>query len=102
MHTSKSCVSVADYNSDGKPIFLLVVGWCPVVWYHADLLSPAKSIGERHGKVCRCYCFHAPSLQHAGMITSAMWTDLNKDQFPDLLVAGEWMPVKVFINKGGN
>ena len=27
--------------------------------------------------------------------------NLNGDKFPDLIVAGEWMPIKVFINKNG-
>ncbi len=39
-----------------------------------------------------------PFLQHLGMVTSAVAVDINKDGMQDLIVAGEWMPVKIFIN----
>ena len=35
------------------------------------------------------------------MVTSAVFTDVNSDHWPDLVVAGEWMPVKVYINNRG-
>jgi hypothetical protein len=41
------------------------------------------------------------SLQKAGMITDALWADVNGDTWMDLIVAGEWMPVRVFINEKG-
>lgn len=43
----------------------------------------------------------APALGHAGMITSAVFTDINQDSWPDLVLAGEWMPLTVFINHQG-
>lgn len=42
-----------------------------------------------------------PSLQNAGMITSSAWTDFDNDKQPDLIIAGEWMPVRFFKNNRG-
>jgi len=42
-----------------------------------------------------------PSLQKAGMITGSAWTDLDNDKLPDLIIAGEWMPVRFFKNVHG-
>ena len=35
------------------------------------------------------------------MVTAASFTDVNNDSWPDLVVTGEWMPVKFFINNKG-
>jgi hypothetical protein len=47
----------------------------------------------------------APSLRaqdfRAAGVTDAAWGDLNGDGTTDLLVAGEWIPLTVFFNRGG-
>jgi enediyne biosynthesis protein E4 len=42
----------------------------------------------------------AGELTSAG-ITAAEWGDLTGDGWPDLVVAGEWMPLTVFYNRQG-
>ena len=43
----------------------------------------------------------SPQLQEPGIVTAALWTDVNQDQQPDLIVVGEWMPIHVFENQQG-
>jgi hypothetical protein len=42
----------------------------------------------------------APGLLGAGMITDGLWADLTGNGSMELVIAGEWMPVRVFTNTG--
>ena len=42
-----------------------------------------------------------PALANAGMVTSALWTEVNGDGWVDLMVTTEWGPVRVFLNDSG-
>lgn len=43
----------------------------------------------------------APGLRQVGNVTAALWSDVDNDGFPDLLVATEWGFVRCFRNEGG-
>ena len=43
----------------------------------------------------------APGLKKAGLVTGALWSDVDGDGWPDLLVACEWGPVRIFLNTHG-
>ncbi|MGB0879611.1 MAG: VCBS repeat-containing protein [Polaribacter sp.] len=43
----------------------------------------------------------APNLQNIGMVTDAVFSDVDKDGDEDLLIVGEWMKIKVLENEGG-
>jgi hypothetical protein len=40
-------------------------------------------------------------LKSAGLVNGAVFSDLKGDGFPDLILATEWGPVRVFANTGG-
>jgi enediyne biosynthesis protein E4 len=95
---SGSCVKAADIDNDGdQDLFIggmLVPGKFPE--------SPGSAILLNDGKGNFSAMQDLPeSLEQAGMVCDAAWVDLNDDALQDLVIVGEWMPVKVFINQKG-
>ena len=43
----------------------------------------------------------AEALITPGLISDALWTDFNNDNWPDLILASEWQPIRFFENKEG-
>ncbi|RZM09188.1 MAG: VCBS repeat-containing protein, partial [Pedobacter sp.] len=98
-HSSKGCVTAADFNGDG----------------HQDVFVGGKSVPGRYPEASQSYLLIndgkgnftdqlnsiAPSFQKPGMVTDAGWADLNGDKKPDLVLVGDWMPVTVLINENG-
>ncbi|MBC7934315.1 MAG: VCBS repeat-containing protein [Rhizobacter sp.] len=96
--TNKSTVSTADFDKDGD-MDLFVGGLANAKQYGIPQTSyllqndGSGKFGVAPGAVIR--------LDTIGMVTSSAFTDINKDGWPDIVVAGEWMPLKIFINKNG-
>src|SRR5206468_10868647 len=42
----------------------------------------------------------APGLTHAGLVSSALWTDFDQDGKVDLIIVAEWMPITFSKNVG--
>src|SRR5207302_1424269 len=40
-------------------------------------------------------------LKDVGLVSGAVWTDLNGDGFPELVLACEWGPLRIFLNEKG-
>ena len=97
VRTNAGCVSVGDYNGDGQPD--LFIGGRVSETYplppRSFILQNKKGIfTDVTAKVC-------PALQRPGMVTSAVWTDFDNDKQQDLVIAGEWMPIRFFKNNHG-
>ena len=100
MHTSSSCVRVADINADGYPD--LFVGSRVIPGRYPEIPDSYLLINDGKGQFKNSIETLAPDLQKIGMVTDAAWTDLNNDGKKDLIIVGEWMPVSVFININGH
>ena len=42
-----------------------------------------------------------PDLEELGLVTASSWLDFDNDGWDDLIVVGEWMPVKFYRNNKG-
>jgi hypothetical protein len=40
-------------------------------------------------------------LRQSGLVAVSTWADVNRDGWPDLMVAGECMPIRLFLNQKG-
>ena len=99
MLTSKSCVRAADIDGDGDAE--LFVGG-RVMPGEYPLPQPSYILDrDKTGHYKNIAEFILPELTSAGMVTDAAWTDLNNDSWPDLIIAGQFMPIRVFMNEGG-
>jgi len=94
---STSCVRAADYDADGDQ----------------DLFVGVRLTPSRYGYPCKGYILNndgkghftdvteqvSPGMKSLGMVTDAAWLDYDKDNKPDLVISGEYMPVKIFHNE---
>jgi hypothetical protein len=99
---SGSCVRAADINKDGLPD-LLIGGRFMSGFFPKAPESYILKNKSRPGHIL----FEKDAVQkdtvlaHPGMVTDAVWVDLNKDGWEDLVVAGQFMPVTIFENRHG-
>ncbi len=96
--SSGSRVVAADYDGDGD-VDLFVGGRVVPKEYGRD---PASLLlrNDGNGHFTNVIATLAPELEHAGMITDAVWEDVDGDKRVDLVVVGEWMAISVFHNAG--
>ena len=96
--TNKSTVSVTDIDKDGD-MDLFVGGLADAKQY--GIPQPSFLLTNDGKGNFKQADANVIDLDSIGMVTASSFTDLNKDGWMDLIVTGEWMPIKIFINNKG-
>ena len=89
-----SCIVPADFDFDGD----------------MDVFIGARAIPGNYGMVPQSFFFvrekgswvnmTPAGLSNRGMVTDAVWADMNNDTRPDLVMVGDWMPVVMMFSLG--
>lgn len=102
-NTSKFCVRACDYDKDGD-LDLFIAGRVKPSNYPAPVSSFIYRNDSKNGKIkfTDVTASVAPMLNNIGLTCDALWTDFDNDGWTDLILAGEWMPIKFLKNDHGN
>lgn len=97
---NKSCARAADVDGDGDQD--LFVGGRAVTSHYGQTPDSYLLINDGRGGFILETDQRAPGLRQVGMVTDARWADLNNDRLPDLVVVGDWMAPRLFMNRKGH
>ncbi|CAM3543077.1 VCBS repeat-containing protein [Zobellia roscoffensis] len=99
IYTTVSDLAIADFDKDGDN----------------DIFISSRSVPGKYGSSPNSYLLKNDGkgnfsvdveskkyFEKCGMATSAKWVDLDGNGWEDLVLVGEWMPIKIYYNQNGN
>ena len=96
--SSIGTAAAADFDRDGRLDVFLGARVLPGSYPLAPRSSLLANRGGRFEDVTDTL---APGLREVGMVTAALWSDVDGDGWPDLLLTLEWGQVKYYHNEQG-
>jgi hypothetical protein len=103
-YSNGSCVAAGDFDNDGY-IDLFIGGGS--ISGNFPISSPGGILINDSDPITGEVKFTLGSdqisskLRQPGILTDAIWMDINSDGFPDLILVGEWIPIRIFVNENG-
>jgi hypothetical protein len=99
---SKSCVRTTDFDKDGD-VDLFIAGRVEPGSYPKPVSSFLYRNDSKAGKLQFIDVTKkiAACFDKIGLVCDAIWTDFDNDTWPDLILAGEWMPLTFIKNTNG-
>ncbi len=99
IYGNKSVAVAADIDHDGD--MDLFVGGRVVAGSYGTIPDSYLLLNDGRGNFSVANESIAPGLNKIGMVTDALWTDIDKDGWQDLVIVGEWMPITIYNNRQG-
>ena len=100
--TSGLDVTTSDFDQDGDLDLFIGGRLIPKKYpYPADSYLLENVSSEAGPKFVDATEKRLPELKSLGLVTASTWVDFNNDGWEDLVVVGEWMPIKFYKNSNG-
>jgi hypothetical protein len=94
---SGGALALGDMNGDGQLALFIAGGAVPGQY---PLGAPSK-ICRHDGRQWKIDSKNSMLLNNIGIVNGAVWSDLDGNGLPELILACEWGPLRVFRNQGG-
>jgi len=98
-YESTACVRAADFDHDG--VTELFVGTRLRPFLYGVPVNGYLLENDGRGNFTNVSEQIAPELREVGMLRDMQWVDVDGDGDQDMILAGDWMRLKLFINKNG-
>jgi hypothetical protein len=96
---ASAVIAIKDFNNNGSPDVFVAGGIIP--GSYPNHYPNKLFFNDGKGNLVNDNTQTETLNNIKGIVRDALWTDLDKDGFQDLIVVGEWMPVTVFLNRKG-